>query len=456
MIILKEIKIGAQSIFQRIHTNLQGDEIDNETNYYRVYKVSQDNFDYFLLYDDQMNVISDVYKFINIHLASKSFNSREKAVYALRLLYCYLSLTKTDLNKLRRKDIQNLIYFLSGYSPNKGAISMKLLTIRSHNTINGYLNIYRLYLKFLDIDCEYLFETEKTLTWGINPLTEKAEQVSRYKSNLKTGTPIQRVPKYISVEEFSKIINIIRQEQNLQAECIVRLMFQFGLRLGEVLGLTFEDVTEILINDDFRPVLYIRNRLSDKKFQRAKTCCEVTDISQYKSKDYRTEDYGFQKVIITYDVYELINNYIEKAHTPARENHSKRYDKYAVADKTATDKYAENNYYIFINSLGRVLSEQMWNKYIRNVFEQVGISLDKETKKTNLNHRFRHGFAMFQVKYRNTPLLELKKMMRHASISSTAIYFNPTEEDEAKIKNEFVNELYDLIPTLREEFNYDY
>ena len=121
-----------------------------------------------------------------------------------------------------------------------------------------------------------------------------------------------------------------------------------------------------------------------------------------------------------------------------------------TADKTTFDKYSEDNYYIFLNSLGKVISEQSWNNYIRDVFKSVDIPIDIESKKTNLSHRFRHGYAMFEVQHKKTNILESQKLMRHASISSTMVYFNPTESDEAKIKNDFVNELYELIPGLKE------
>lgn len=71
-----------------------------------------------------------------------------------------------------------------------------------------------------------------------------SQRVQTYAASLKEGTPVRRVPKYISIEDFGRIINIIRQDNNATAEIIVRLMFEYGLRLGEVLGITNEDVTE--------------------------------------------------------------------------------------------------------------------------------------------------------------------------------------------------------------------
>lgn len=449
MLILRERKTGNKSFFQRIHADENGTPIHINTIQFRLYTINENGHDLFVLYDDNMDVITPAYRFINFTMANQSYNSREKSIYALRLLYCFLQLTKTKITELMQDDIEKLKYFLLGFSPENGSYSMRLQTVRSNSTVNGYLNVYRSYLKYLDIDCEYLFETKSAIIKGINPITEKAKSVTSYSSNMKTGTPVQRVPRYISVDDFAKIIKIIREDNNKMAECIVRIMFQFGLRLGEVLGITFEDLIEESIEGTLYPVLYIRNRTTDRYFQKAKTCMNITDKAQYRSKDYRTENYGFQKIIITYDVFELINIYIEDAHSSARYKNESRYKNGASADKTKKEKYETENYYVFINSLGSVLSEQIWNKYIKSIFNKAGIPIDSKSKKTNLNHRFRHGFAMFHVQYHKTPLLVLQKLMRHASISSTMVYYNPTEADEAAIKNEFVNELYDLIPELR-------
>lgn len=50
-------------------------------------------------------------------------------------------------------------------------------------------------------------------------------------------------------------------------------------------------------------------------------------------------------------------------------------------------------------------------------------------RKNNLNHRFRHGFAMFKVLIEKYDELKLAHVLRHSRKSSVKVYFNPTEED---------------------------
>jgi hypothetical protein len=46
---------------------------------------------------------------------------------------------------------------------------------------------------------------------------------------------------------------------------------------------------------------------------------------KYKSKEYKTADYGYQKIIVPLDLYNLINEYIEEAHEKARNEKKENY-----------------------------------------------------------------------------------------------------------------------------------
>ena len=106
---------------------------------------------------------------------------------------------------------------------------------------------------------------------------------------------------------------------------------------------------------------------------------------------------------------------------------------------------------MFLNRYGRVLSDQTWNNKLKKYFQIARIPIDAEIRENNLSHRFRHGFAMFHARFSKKPVsvLELQKMLRHRSVSSTMVYYNPTPEDELRTKAEFLNELYGMMPELK-------
>lgn len=225
-------------------------------------------------------------------------------------------------------------------------------------------------------------------------------------------------------------------------------MFENGLRIGEVLGLTAEDLVVEKIGDNYITIANIRNRFSDKNDQKAKTCMKIISRSQYESSDYAISGFGFQKVVLSDELFQLIDEYIENFHIKAREEYSINYWKNSVADKVVSNSIVDDNYYIFINSIGNPLHSHLWNTTLRKIFKSVGIAVDENTRIHNLNHRFRHGYAMFCIQHLNLNQLELMERMRHSSIESVALYYKPTLTDSINLKNSFTKSMYELIPSL--------
>lgn len=405
---------------------------------------------YYYLYDEEMNPIRDVFRFLNFELLSKSPNSRSSSLHALKLLYSFCSIFGADIKNLTSADIKNLKMFLKGVSPKGHTITLNLNTQRSNETINSYLGVYRKFYEFLGIVDSPLF-LKSNKSYNITSFDSEQEiKVSGYKLQEKVYKDIIKVPQYISVEDFSKIIKVIRNEYSEREECIVRLMFEAGLRIGEVLGLTSDDIVLEEIDGEDVGVIYIRNRFTDKPYQLAKTCMKINNKKQYKSKEYSTQGYGYQKVIININLYDKLSEYINENHCDIKDKFLNNYNKFTIADRVDnSDEYDEDNFYVFINSVAKPLSSNLWNQTLRNIFEKSGIKIDKYKRQNNLNHRFRHGFAMFMVQYKNIKAFDLKILMRHKSIHSVFVYYKPTDEDISKLKNDFAKSLYDIIPDLQ-------
>lgn len=450
MIIVQEKKLGRE-IYYEVEYQIDNKIVNTNEIYYRGTTVDVDGKLFLMLYDNDMNPVSDVFQFLNCSNYSQSINSKIKALQALKFLYSYQSIFNKNIEDFTASDIEVFKLFLKGNISKGNTISFENLTSRSNETVNAYLSIYRNYLNFLGKENKVLFET-KTVTTSIiaAPDCSVEEKSKTYTSNEKTIT-IDDVPDYISVEDFGKIIDEIRKNYTVRDEIIVRLMFECGLRLGEVLGITNDDFVRETINGEEVAVLYIRNRISDKPYQQAKTCMKVHDIKQYQSKEYNLKDWGYQTVFVDEDLEDLILDYINEEHVKARKNHKSNYYSSTIADrvrKTTSDDVEDINYYLFINSLGKPLSKTVWNYLLRDIFIACGIPVDKGNKKHNLSHRFRHGFAMFYVKELGYGVVELKEVMRHRSLSSVACYTKHTSTDKTKIKTDFVTELKTLLPAL--------
>ncbi|WPC42389.1 site-specific integrase [Clostridium sp. JS66] len=448
MIIIKEQKKQNATYYIKEIYNTKNILIYTEVIYLKSSIIeNKKHLSYFILYDENMKPIREAFRFLNYGLNGKAINSKEKSLYALKLLYMFEKIINKSIECFNRTDISNLINFLRGFSPEGQVISFQVKTERNSETISGYFSVYRKYIKFLNLtESFFLKKSEKELKVLILE-NDKDMSVTPYELGSKPPCKNQEIPKYISVEEFKKILEIIRKYYSKREECIIRLMYQCGLRIGEVLGLTADDVVITKIGDDYVAVGYLRNRVTDKKDQMAKTCMKVTNKKQYRLKEYKEN--GFQKIIIPMDLYDLINDYIDETHVYAREHKRNNYYKYTIADRVSeSEEYEDDNYYIFLNSLGKPLRSHLWNYTLRKIFEKSHISVDTNVRKNNLNHKFRHGYAMYNVNYLKVKILELKEKMRHKSLLSVSCYYQPTFSDKIKLKDEFTKDLYSVIPEL--------
>lgn len=255
---------------------------------------------------------------------------------------------------------------------------------------------------------------------------DKYKKINKYKTNIgRHSSFTNNAPKYISVNEYKVIMEYLDFECddsiNVKRDrSIINLMFLFGLRIGEVLGITIEDIKDNLI--------LIRNRLSDKEYQKAKTCFSPRYESDYKSKLYRMKDRGFQEVYTVSTIIDEIRDYIDYSRD-ILEFSNKKINNIIENSKADSVEGNNENYYVFLSKNGNPISISGWNKRLKEIYLKCGIAVDIESKKINLNHRLRHGYAMNLKQNLNMDPLFIKKKMRQRSLSSTEKYFNPTEED---------------------------
>lgn len=412
---------------------------------YQTAVIEENGINYFFIYDPIMRPIRESYDYLNNYIKDKTLNTKIVHLYALKTLYSFESIIGKMLKDFNATDIVFFKDFLLGIYRPGDTIEFEDISERKPQTVNMYLSVYRDYLKFMGVKNHHLMATGNIKSHYFSSIDNSSQFSTNYKANLRILRR-NEVPKYISVEDFKSILHYIRQNYTLRDECIVRLMYETGMRLGEVLGITNEDIVSEKIDGKWCNCVYIRNRITDKRYQQAKTVLTPASVKTYKTKAYTTLNSGFQIVFITDDLRELLEEYIEEAHEFAMDHYGKRYCNSVAADSVLGEK---NNFYIFINHYGSRLSNVVWNKTLRKIFNDAGIQVDNKVKENNLSHRFRHGFAMFQVQYRHMDVLELSRLMRHQSVLSTMKYYRPTTSDKLKLKRSYTEDLYSKIPELR-------
>lgn len=450
MIYYTEEKNGTKSIYYKvIYDEIEGKEISKAKVEIPLHIKEINGQTRFILYDDEMNVLSTPTSYINFHLKGTP-NSKKLAATALRLLYIFLALSGYSIDELEFNQLKQLNVFLLGINSNPE--NYKTITVRTNETVNNYLAVYRAYFKANGFKSEALFDSKtiKVLNQFGNDSIGESEHIT-YTNNVRTGNyKSKEVPKHIRPDDFNKLYDLAKKNEDILAQCIMRLMYCHGLRIGEVLGLTIEDVYEKKDENDgfLYPVVALRNRVSDKNFQYAKNLGHIFNTSYYDTKRYKDTKV---EVAIDYPLFDLLCDYIESAHKKAKKDYPENYAT-GIADIVTSDFENETNHYIFLNKWGRVLSGQTWGLKLKEYFTLCSIHVDKKCKESNLSHRFRHGYAMMHAYYRKNPydLAMLADKMRHKNPKTTMKYFSPTLETKFKIKNDFSKELYELVPSLKE------
>lgn len=411
-------------------------------------RIDLDGREVFVFYDsDVSTVLMEPSKFVTEDLRWESVNTRLQAVSAMRLLFDFCEIVDLPFRSWDLGVSRAFMQFMRGLISDGVECRFRLVTVRSEGTVAAYLKYVRRFAKSLHLEHSPFLEAGKCKLDIVSGSTRIA--VHRLSADVRES---YEAPMYISLDEYRRVLDTIESSplgsgDPGEARAIVRLMFEHGLRIGEVLGLTLEDLSSSSDRNGLNHYsVVLRNRCSDREWQSAKTLMPVTDKRQYRSVDYRKLNVGRQVVYISEDLYFCICEYLEGTER-LRDAHPDR----SEADSVKGD--GGNNEYIFLNSLGRPLSQNLWDKRLRTIMLEAGLSVDEGKRKTNLNHRFRHGFGMFlqrsatNAKGNRLDAYEVMHLMRHRSLSSTDVYMKPTEDDirdlQESITGEIEKELFD-------------
>lgn len=376
-----------------------------------------------VFYDAGMNVLHEPSVFMLRVLGYDGENTREQAVSALKLLCSYSAIIGASVTSFGPEEARGFVRFARGAMGESVAWSFANLTRRSETTINAYLRTVRQYVRHLGVKGSPFLDRSIRRRVGDQGRLAESEGYS-----IAARVPQElRAPPYISRSEYAALKAAIGADESFlnPALPIVRLGFEHGLRIGEILGLTLEDLqVEVGKDGGYDYFLVLRDRVCDRSYQRAKSLTFKPRCAEdYASRAYLTRDVGYQKVYISDDLYFAIDEYVEatRANLPVLQ--------LAAADSVGGRWSLECNQYVFLNTQGRRLSSRLWNKRLRSYFVQAGIHVDEGRRKTNLNHRLRHGFAMVLERDLGVDPLTAKTLMRHRSLESMRPYLRPTEDD---------------------------
>lgn len=468
---ITERKKGTQSYFIKQSSDSEKEII---INYHCRIHESNGKLLYFL-YDKDFNLLDES---LYINNLSKTDSTKHQTLYALRYLKIFCDLFEIDIKTMTYAEANLLITFLRGSDIEEYGMNINLVTQRSHETILQYLAIYRRYVKYyLNLDNHILSSTKANKSF----MGDHYKSPTKYIVSVKKNKAQTFVPPFIYPKQFIALLNVIQEIEDpvirLRDECMIRLMYEHALRIGEVLCITKEDL-ELTEQPNFNELIYMndvtgeveyatktlgiiihRNRLINEQGRHCKNLMRVSSTKAYASKDYNTELIGYTKTVISEELYEMIIDYIEmssveyktkkSAGVKRQEADSVAFYKLPTTERKALEKNKRamrryNNRYVFLNSIGGKLAYGVWNEHLKELFKKAGIEIDEGTKKNGLNHRFRHGYAMRRIygsgeKVTEEEMKLISREMRHTNYYSVNAYINPTPAMIINQKNAYLS-----------------
>lgn len=295
----------------------------------------------------------------SITILNKSPNSVKEYNYDLNMFlkYMMIELKETDEKDFDKIDISN-------FSVN----TLKKIKLNNIHSFISYLatnNKSKASTRARKISTIRIFF--KYLVNKANILTENPAQ------NLETPKLDKRMPKYLSLEDSKKLLDVAGNEDNRNNErdfAIITLFLNCGMRLSELVGININNI-------DFSE-------------------CKMTVIG--KGNKERT-------IYLNSACMRAINNYLQ-----VRPQNSKK-------DSKNSDKA------LFLSERKERISNRTVQHIVYKELQEAGLDSQKYSV-----HKLRHTAATLMYQYGNVDIRALQELLGHESISTTEIYTHVNNE----------------------------
>lgn len=304
----------------------------------------------------------------------KAHNTIKSYSYHLKLYFEYLEQISTDYIDVNLNLLAEFISWLRKPSQNVKVLNIEEVeSIRSERTINTILTCVVGFYNYLMRTEEYEKDLSKVITTEISGRFKTfrpfLHHLSKSKSIEKRILKIKEPKRKIRVLTHKQVQVIHDSCMNIRDILLIRVMYEGGLRIGEVLSLWLEDF-DISSNS----------------------------INVRKSKTKNGEN---RKVFIQPETMNLFQEYICKIHSEDIDTN-----------------------YVFINLQGKKKGTQLRDWAVRSLVKRL-------KKKTNIDftpHMFRHSFAS-ELYNNDVNIVAIQKLLGHAQIQTTIqTYIHPREE----------------------------
>lgn len=356
----------------------------------KVQEIETDKGLRYILLDNEYNnviLVNSYLKFLDN--LGKAPNTLKTYAYALKSYYEFLNVEGLEVDDIFTNDkkgrgplqiLSDFIVWLQYPKTYSGVIQIDgEEASRSNNTVNFIVNnvlkFYDYLAKNNDMAMLDVFVESRGNSQFKNFLYEMGNKKTKKKRSVLKLKETEPQIKYITQEQFGVIINLCNTRRD---KLIVGLMYECGLRLGEVLGLHIEDyemqdhLIRIVPRDNNDNMARVKNGNGG-----------IAYIPKY-----------LEKILYDYIVFDL-------------------------------DAYDTN--YMFVNMQGENKGKPMKAITVQKLFERL-------SEKAGFHvtpHMCRHGFATERINA-GWNAIDIKDALRHKQIQTTGIYAHISNETKKK------------------------
>ena len=196
----------------------------------------------------------------------------------------------------------------------------------------------------------------------------------------------KKQPKYIEFEEVQGLINTVQyitgnKEQIARDKAIICTLFTGGLRISELLNIKLEDY--ITRGETSYLMIIGKGRALDTP----------------------------ESIAIPPQTTTLINDYLKER------RHSKRTCKY-----------------LFCSLSDKQLTRQSVNKEVKRIAKEYDKRNNTNIAPRVSTHTFRHSLARYLLVEKGVPINQVKDILRHSNIETTAKYLTTTQEEITELR----------------------
>jgi integrase/recombinase XerD len=341
---------------------------------------------YMLINDAGLPVISVVKYLKYLDNVDRSRNTQKTYCYALKLYFEFLGEIDMDYRAVCFNDFSDFVGWLRNpYGSNKVFGLKPTKSKRTEKTVNLYITAVT---NFYD----YLFRTEEinnniieklmkqVFSGGQKKYKDFLFHVNKSKSTSKNILKIKEPRKRLVVLTNNEVEKAYKATTNIRDKFLIKLLFETGLRIGEVLSLFIEDFS-CNYNIGHKIKLIDRGELSNGA--KLKT--------------------GEREIFISQELMDLFDDYM-----------------YEVLDELEIDTN-----FVFVKLKGENQGSPMDYNDVSALFRRL-------KKKTDIDihaHLFRHTHAT--IYYRQTKdIKQVQERLGHSQIQTTMnLYLHPSDED---------------------------